>query len=397
MSTAESDSQMGDCRVNVKIGPRSVIDPVDGSAGMPMKATGVMRHTADTAVPMVTAELAVLYQHVLQSGLIDVADAGAVATEIGCTTQAVTAGLQALLDLRLLRTTPSRRGLMLPTSPDVAIAELVGPMETEIRDRQQRAEAIKAELSGLHGLYFESRRARNRREAIDVIEDVDRVRATLADLARRCVVEVFSAHPGILSEQAMAGSGPHDAELLARGVRMRSIYQHPARVNPRMREFLAGLAEAGGEARTCEEIPDRIVILDREVAVIPNRSGPSGAVVVREPAVVDFLYRGLEQRWSAALPLTDGATSGVGYGGAGDDLKRAILRLLAAGAKDDHIARRLSISVRTCRRHIADLMDELQASSRFQAGALASSTGLLADGTRPGTFDVEEWEAELSS
>jgi DNA-binding CsgD family transcriptional regulator len=252
-------------------------------------------------------------------------------------------------------------------------------METEIRARQRRAEAIKSELSSLHTAYFDSRRARNRREAIDVIEEVDRVRATLADIARRCTVEVFSAHPGILSELAMAESGPHDAELLGRGVRMRSIYQHPSRVHPRMREFLAGLAQAGAEVRTCEEIPDRIVILDREVAVVPNRLGASGAVIVREPSVVDYLYRGLEQRWSSAIPWSDGSAPTVGYGGAGDDLKRAILRLLAAGAKDEHIARRLSISVRTCRRHVAEIMDELRANSRFQAGVLATRTGLLAE------------------
>jgi DNA-binding CsgD family transcriptional regulator len=343
--------------------------------------------SADT--PVVSGDTAQLYQLVLQQGFADRSASAALAAELGIAVNAVTAGFEALLSLRLLRQAPGREDVLLPVSPDVAIAELVGPMEMEIQAQQRRAGAIKSELSALHRLYFDSRRARNRREAIDVIEEVERVRTTLADIARQCTVDVFSAHPGILSEQAITDSGPHDAELLARGVRMRSIYQHPSRVHPRMRKFLGNLSQAGAEIRTCEEIPDRIVILDREVAVIPNRLGSGGAVVVREPSVVDYLYRGLEHNWSAAVPLTDGSAATHGYGAVGEDLKRAILRLLAAGAKDEHIARRLSISVRTCRRHIAELMEELQAHSRFQAGVLACASGLLGDETTLGDADWE--------
>ena len=55
----------------------------------------------------------------------------------------------------------------------------------------------------------------------------------------------------------------------------------------------------------------------------------------------------------------------------------AILRLMADGEKDEAISRRLSISVRTCRRHIADYMSQVGASSRFQAGVIASRNGHL--------------------
>ncbi|KOG32387.1 hypothetical protein ADK34_09305 [Streptomyces viridochromogenes] len=49
--------------------------------------------------------------------------------------------------------------------------------------------------------------------------------------------------------------------------------------------------------------------------------------------------------------------------------------LLAQGAKDEVIARRLGMSLRTCRRHIAELLEELGAESRFQGGALAERAG----------------------
>jgi len=62
--------------------------------------------------------------------------------------------------------------------------------------------------------------------------------------------------------------------------------------------------------------------------------------------------------------------------GVNRQLHRRILQLLAGGAKDETIARMLGMSVRTCRRHIAEIMAKLDAVSRFQAGANAVRFGL---------------------
>ena len=60
-----------------------------------------------------------------------------------------------------------------------------------------------------------------------------------------------------------------------------------------------------------------------------------------------------------------------------DHTRAAILRLMADGEKDEAISRRLSVSVRTCRRHIADYMAQVGATSRFQAGVIAARNGHL--------------------
>ncbi len=57
--------------------------------------------------------------------------------------------------------------------------------------------------------------------------------------------------------------------------------------------------------------------------------------------------------------------------------------MLAEGAKDEVIARRLGVSLRTCRRHIAEILETLQADSRFQAGVLAERAGLTTAGPQP--------------
>ncbi|MBB6170948.1 DNA-binding CsgD family transcriptional regulator [Nocardiopsis mwathae] len=59
------------------------------------------------------------------------------------------------------------------------------------------------------------------------------------------------------------------------------------------------------------------------------------------------------------------------------DLRQQILCYLALGYTDEQIARRLSLSVRTVRRRIADVMEELNATSRFAAGVKATQEGRI--------------------
>src|SRR5687767_14203935 len=113
-----------------------------------------------------------------------------------------------------------------------------------------------------------------------------------------------------------------------------------------MLSFAGRLIEAGCEIRTLDEVTDRLIIFDREIAFLPQ-VGPAGiapgAAIIRQRAIVDFLYRSLEQSWGRALPFvgTDTESVTTGYGIAGDELKRSVVRLLAEGAKDERIARKL--------------------------------------------------------
>jgi DNA-binding NarL/FixJ family response regulator len=57
--------------------------------------------------------------------------------------------------------------------------------------------------------------------------------------------------------------------------------------------------------------------------------------------------------------------------------QRLLLSQLAGGAKDEQIARALGLSVRTVRRRVAELLVELGADSRFQAGVEAVRRGWI--------------------
>ncbi len=59
------------------------------------------------------------------------------------------------------------------------------------------------------------------------------------------------------------------------------------------------------------------------------------------------------------------------------DTERLLLRLLGLGVRDDAASRHLGVSVSTVRRMVSDLMIQLDARSRFQAGVNAAKRGWL--------------------
>jgi DNA-binding NarL/FixJ family response regulator len=89
---------------------------------------------------------------------------------------------------------------------------------------------------------------------------------------------------------------------------------------------------------------------------------------------VSFLCAVFDHLWEGATPF---AVDSQKAPTTTDDLKQSIIRLMAKGYKDEMVARRLGMSVRTCRRHIAEITEELEATSRFQAGFNVAMSGIL--------------------
>jgi len=214
---------------------------------------------------------------------------------------------------------------------------------------------------------------------IEVIADLLNVRAALDRASAECRSEVITSQPGGGSRvpDAMEEALRRDRALLGRGVRMRTLYHHTARFNGPSQAYVEAATALGAEYRTAHELFGRLIVFDRELAFLPLSDGSWGALVVRQEAMLAYLCGIFEQAWTLARPFAAAAEDGLEQ--VSQELDRTIVRMLAAGLKDEAIARRLGMSLRTARRHIADIMVELGAESRFQAGVAAAKAGLLDD------------------
>jgi DNA-binding NarL/FixJ family response regulator len=119
-----------------------------------------------------------------------------------------------------------------------------------------------------------------------------------------------------------------------------------------------------------------MVLVDRRIALVPldPENTRKGALCLTGPGVIASMLALLEQVWDIATPL--GATHDTDREGLTDQ-ERALLKLLADGLTDETAATRLSVSTRTARRMMADLMERLNARSRFEAGLKAAQRGWL--------------------
>lgn len=119
-----------------------------------------------------------------------------------------------------------------------------------------------------------------------------------------------------------------------------------------------------------------VAIVDDTLALIPAvaADGSTRVEAVREPVVVHQMAQFFNTAWTWA-EIGHGHVSAC-YGPEAD-VKSRIVLLLAQGVKDETVARRLGISLRTCRRHVAEILERLNSSSRFQAGMRVALLGAL--------------------
>ncbi|MFT4262165.1 MAG: helix-turn-helix transcriptional regulator [Nocardioides sp.] len=160
-------------------------------------------------------------------------------------------------------------------------------------------------------------------------------------------------------------------ELLAAGRPIRAIY--PVRVLADAPEFIRLRAVQGEEIRLLPEVPTRMIVAGRSQALFPEPLGlgASPRTTVRQSGIVELAGWYFEELWARATPLAAEPAADP------DEMRRFLLAQLARGAQDEQIARRLGVSLRTVRRRVAELLAELGAESRFQAGVEAARRGWL--------------------
>lgn len=161
-------------------------------------------------------------------------------------------------------------------------------------------------------------------------------------------------------------------QALQQGRRARAIY--PVRALHEARSMLTARSEAGEEIRLLPDVPTRLGIIGANRALMPDLPGSAGmrTIVLRDPGLVTILTFYFEALWEQAVALRS-----LAEGDGREELQHLLLTELASGARDEQIARRLGIGLRTVRRRVANLMIDLGAETRFEAGVEAARRGLI--------------------
>jgi DNA-binding CsgD family transcriptional regulator len=303
----------------------------------------------------------------------------ALCQRLALTDSEVRAALDDLMRCALLRESRENPGRLRVVRPEVGLETLLRRQEEELAARQRELAAARTKVAELVAEY----------SAPDALSDspadstrhligIDAIQAELEVLAQEMRIECLSVLPGGAQSQASIDHArPLDRAGLARGVSILTLCQDSARHDPATYAYARWLTDLGGQVRTAPVLPPRLLIFDRQIAVLPIDPSNTklGALCTREPGVVGSMLAVFERAWDTAVPLGAHMTS--------DDetgltrLDQELLKLLSAGMTDEAAGNRLGISARTVRRQMAALMERLHATSRFEAGLKAAHRGWL--------------------
>ncbi|MFE4958056.1 LuxR C-terminal-related transcriptional regulator [Streptomyces sp. NPDC056653] len=292
----------------------------------------------------------------------------------------VRSALNECVRLSLIRPSWETPGTLRPVPPDVGLQALLARQEAEILERQRQMTDARVEVSRLVHEYAEAQWESHHIET-ERIEGIDEIRSRIEELSHSCRDSLLAFHPGGgQSASSRAAGRPLSETLQSRGVVMHTIYLDSIYNDPESVDYARWLVRSGNHVRTTASLPSRMLIFDREQAVVPidPEDSGAGALVFRSAGILANLCELFDQVWDKAVPLS--GRKRPRQPAEENELtsqEKAVLRLLGEGLTDEVVARRLGVSVRTGRRITADLMGRLGAKSRFQAGMRAVESGWL--------------------
>ncbi|WP_245580306.1 helix-turn-helix domain-containing protein [Arthrobacter castelli] len=282
-----------------------------------------------------------------------------------------------LVDKRLLRKPSEESDLYVAMSPDVALSELVDDDERHLQELRGSITKRRRDFSSLVPVYLDARRKLALESSVEVLEDPVQIQRLIIDYGRDVTEQVLIAQPGPGYNADVHEEGiKKDLTLLANGVVRKNISHDTTRDHVPTRRAVEALTPAGGQYRTLPQIPLRLMIFDQNLVVASRQLGNDlAALVIRDVNLIRVFTDIYNAAWDVATPFLP--EENMPSPSKLNNVQQAILKGLAAGHGDEAIARRLDINVRTCRRHIAWMLEELGAGSRFQAAIKAREAGWI--------------------
>ncbi|WP_399941286.1 LuxR C-terminal-related transcriptional regulator [Streptomyces sp. BBFR25] len=321
-------------------------------------------------------------QEVHHHGTEELCDAGleiyARALREGHLPSADAAATPCLIDNGILHPAVDDLNRLEPVPPTVVLQRLLRSSEERIADERRRGQRM-ADV-------FEPLMRLGRRDAVTedtpalrILSSKERTGQAIEEAMAEGREELLAIQPHdthvTKRPDILEGAMKRDQAFLDRGGRVRALYQHTMRHAPYARARYEQLT-GDVEARTLDEVTERLIIVDRTVAFIPASPDRTLALEVRHPALIAYFVNTFDRLWHLATPMHPQAVHQPTLNGI-TPRQRAIAALLVEGHTDSDIADRLGMNVRTARVHIAKLAATLGSESRAQLGFLIAESGVL--------------------
>ncbi|GAA1597346.1 LuxR C-terminal-related transcriptional regulator [Kribbella karoonensis] len=286
------------------------------------------------------------------------------ADRLGRDVEDVVATVGRLEKLGLLTSTADDPVRLLPTRPDVAVDALVAVRRAELDRVRAEARVLLSELSTQ-----ERYRPEN---LVEVIVGQEAIAARFTQLLNGTRNQLLVLDRPPYAAQAEESDSTVRG-LLGEGVVVHGIYSPDSLDIPGGVDEAFSAADAGETSRVHPQVPMKLAVFDGKIALLPLSVDQlvDSALVVHPCALLDALTEMFWLLWDQAVPVVPAAKA--------DPTDARLMTLLAAGFKDDAIARQLALSSRTVGRRVAELMETLGARTRFQAGIQAQRRHLLED------------------
>ena len=268
-----------------------------------------------------------------------------------------------LVDLGLLILDKDHRAY-LPVDPTTVQARVVAPMGQEAAHLLEESSRWADAFGGLGQAY---RRSLGSRHPVTEIRGIDNIRRFLVATVDDAQHEILTAQPTLgRPAGSLENASERDIRAVQRGIGMRTLYQHSARRSVAIKEYVAAVSQHGAQVRTLEEFFNRMIIIDRLMAIVPGAEGNDVAIAIHEPSLVAYLADVFERYWERARAFDDRAESTVRD--VAEDVRNMTVRMLIEGHSDPASAKRVGVSTRTYAGYIASLKAEYGVQTRFQLG-----------------------------
>ena len=255
--------------------------------------------------------------------------------------------------------------------PDIALGALIVEHQEGIRQAELEMRALRERY-----LAASSSRAE---QVVDVVRGREAVRQRFNQLQRGARREVLEFVKGDVVAVSVE-ENVEEEQAISRGVVYRFLLERQTLERPGLMAALSETIQPGVELRVTRELPIRLIVVDREIAMIPlagatdDQSG--GALLLRAGGLLDLAVSLFEVKWRDATRL-DAVVDGAVEGSELSARERQILLMLNAGLTDRTVATRLGLSARTVQRYVADMMERAEIDTRLQLGVQATRRGWI--------------------